>query len=427
MQKKQVFDTLILGGGAAGLYSALWAARSGQKVLLVEKTECLGKKLSMTGNGRCNFTHKSVSVEDYRTDDKKALQIALERYGVEETLDDFSSLGIFPTLKNDGYYPSSFQASSVVSLLRAALKPEVILTNHQVKGIEKEKEGFRVKVLDLSAKDKEKATSFLYGKRVIVCMGGASYPKTGSNGDGYYYMEKLGHHLEQPLPALTALLAEDYDAKLFGVRQNAVLRLTVKDNKDLILSSRGEVQFTRSGLSGIAVFQLSLEAAPLLSEGQTEGQKLELHCDFCPDQKKEELKNQIRSLIQRADPESDLSLFLCGLIQKQLAEFVLKILGLSGRKIREIRSIEQTAGQIADRLKDLVFVIKGQEGFASAQTTRGGVLLSEIDPETMESRLCPGLYLAGEIVNVNGFCGGYNLQWAWTSAYLAGTKKFSLK
>lgn len=421
MQEKQVFDTLILGGGAAGLYSALWAARSGQKVLLVEKTESLGKKLSMTGNGRCNFTHKSVSVEDYRTDDKKALQIALDRYGVEETLDDFSSLGIFPTLKNDGYYPSSFQASSFVSLLRAALKPEVILKNHQVKGIEKEKEGFRVKVLDLSAKDKDKAISFLYGKRVIVCMGGASYPKTGSNGDGYYYIEKLGHHLEKPLPALTALLAEDYDAKLFGVRQNAVLRL--KDNKDLILSSRGEVQFTRLGLSGIAVFQLSLEAAPLLSEGQ----KLELHCDFCPDQKKEELENQIRSLIQRADPESDLSLLLCGLIQKQLAEFVLKVLGLSGRKIREIQSIEQAAGQIADRLKDLVFVIKGQEGFASAQTTRGGVLLSEIDPETMESRICPGLYLAGEIVNVNGFCGGYNLQWAWTSAYLAGTKKFSLK
>lgn len=444
MNQGAVCDTLILGGGAAGLFSALTAVRAGQRVVLIEKTETLGKKLSLTGNGRCNFTHRTVSARDYRTDDPKALKKSLDLYGVEVTLQDFSSLGIYPVLKNEGYYPASFQASAVVSLLSSELSRKdrgscTLVRNHQVKGIEKTESGFRVRLLDLNEKDREKATSDCCGRRLIVAMGGSSYPKTGSNGDGYYYLKKLGHHIEEPLPALTPLKVEHYDPDLFGVRQTGSFWLESSGQK--LLSSSGELQFTRTGLSGIAIFQLSMDAVPLLAEGK----KPMVHCDFFPDLTAEDLSRYLLRLCEKADPDMDLSLLLSGLLQKPLSNHVLKRLGLGGKKVRDLLSGEissQTSSpggsslktasagdrcrkksltaDIAEALKNLTFSVNGYEDFSQAQTTRGGVLLSEIHPETMESRLCPGLYLAGEIVNVNGFCGGYNLQWAWTSGHLAG-------
>ncbi|MDD6352540.1 MAG: aminoacetone oxidase family FAD-binding enzyme [Lachnospiraceae bacterium] len=451
MNQGTVCDTLILGGGAAGLYSALTAVRAGQSVVLIEKTEYLGKKLSLTGNGRCNFTHQTVSARDYRTDDPEALEKSLNLYGVEETLRDFSSLGIYPVLKNEGYYPASFQASAVVSLLTAELEKKdrgacTILRNRQVKGIEKTENGFRVRLLDLTAKNRSKATSGLYGRRVIMAMGGASYPKTGSNGDGYYYLKKLGHSIDEPLPALTPLKVENYDSDLFGVRQSGSFWLESSGQK--ILSSSGELQFTKTGLSGIAIFQLSMEAVPLIKEGE----KPRIHCDFFPDLTAEDLARYLLRLCENADPDMDLSILLSGLLQKSLSNHVLKRLGLGRIKVRDLFSGEITSqasspgksslktaaaedrsrkksltADIAEALKDLTFSINGYENFSQAQTTRGGVLLSEIHPETMESRLCPGLYFAGEIVNVNGFCGGYNLQWAWTSGHLAGFGKSNEK
>lgn len=407
-------DLLILGGGAAGLYAGIAAAgdvqNAGKRILLLEKTERPGKKVSITGNGRCNLTRREIAADLYETDDGKALDHALSLYDSSQTVRDMERFGIFPVERNGGIYPESMEAASVVTLLLAHLKKSGvrIRTNQNVRSVEKNVHSgsFFVRTED----------SLFTAKRVIFALGGSSYPKTGSSGDGYYYLEKLGHSIIPPLPGLVPLKADNYDESLFGVRQTAAASLFLNGEKTKTES--GEIQFTRDGLSGIPVFDLSTAAIRALEQKMDvriclsffDGTSGELFKRFLP-----MVRNMMEDLLV-ADAFS-------GMLHKKLVISLLKRVGIPEDAVLRDLSTEDLR-RLTEVMKSMEFRISGSHGMKEAQITSGGVPLSEIDPETMESKIVPGLFLAGEIVNVTGPCGGYNLQWAWTSGRLAGRSVF---
>ena len=399
---KKVYDTIILGAGAAGLYSGIFAAMHNESVLLLEKRKTPGNKLSITGNGHCNFTHDEIHASDYTTDDVDALILSFSAYSFKDTLRDFMDFGIPSECKNHGFYPLSQDAKSVVSVFLNLLdKYKANLQfDENVRGIERTEDGFLIKTNHDS----------YHGKRVIVAMGGKSYPKTGSNGDGYYYLEKFGHHIETPLPSLTPFICKDYDSSLFGVRQMGCIHLLIDGCE--VNQARGEIQFTKTGISGICGFQMSLYASRPLTEGQDVRLRLSILDDITLDYLLDISKNQ--------GSHTTITDAYLGILNRKLLVYILNKVGINPEAMaKEIR--KEDINRFYQMLSNLEFQVTELGDFSQAQSTCGGVLLSEIDPMTMESKIVPGLYFAGEIVNVNGLCGGYNLQWAWTSAYLSGS------
>ncbi|MBQ8558889.1 MAG: NAD(P)/FAD-dependent oxidoreductase [Tyzzerella sp.] len=402
MKSKHV---IIVGGGASGLVAAIAAARNGADVTIIEQKDRVGKKILSTGNGRCNLTNEYMKSECFRGDNTAIVPQVLKQFGYEETLTFFEELGLI--LKNrQGYiYPISDQASTVLDVLRMEiehLSVNVVL-EECVKDIKKTKKGFAVTTNQ----------STYFSDAVILAAGGKASPVLGSDGSGYGLAKQFGHTLSPVVPALVQLIGKgNYFKQISGVRTNATVNLYVNDA--FVASDTGELQLTNYGISGIPVFQISRYAAKALYEKK----RVIAVVDFLPTMTKEELNGFIQ---KRRESQSYKTAedFFVGMFHKKLIGMFLKMARISPNQVVETISAKQWE-QLLVLFKEFQVEIEGTNSFEQAQICAGGVRTTEVNPETMESIYADGFYLIGELLDIDGICGGYNLQWAWATGYIAG-------
>ncbi len=391
-------DILIIGGGASGLAAAIEAAKRG-RVTVLEKAPRVGRKLAVTGNGRCNLTNLDLSPDRYHGEEPDFVRPALERFGVEETLRFFRGLGLVTVAEPSGrVYPHSDQAGSVVDVLRfAAGRAADLRCECPVTAVRREADGFKA----VTALGEQRFD------RLIIAAGGAAGTKAGGSLDGYRLLGSLGHTCTPLTPSLVQLRTDNaFTRPLKGVRADAGVELCMGGR--VAARSAGEVQFTDYGLSGPAIFEVSRQAA------REKGGVVRL--DLLRRVGPEELEEM---LLARRDSGLTAENLLTGILHNRLGRTVLLSLGfglnapvsgLSGDDVRRIvRAVKATEIRVT-----------GDLGMEGAQVTAGGIRTAEFDPETMESRLVPGLFACGEVLDVDGDCGGYNLQWAFSSGRLAG-------
>ena len=402
----QAYDVIVVGGGAAGMTAAVSAARTGAGTAILEHMECAGKKILSTGNGKCNLTNQAQGVEFYRGQDPAFVLPVMKQFGLDETLDFFREIGVWPKEKRGGYYyPASEQASSVREALLLELKRLGVKLHCQIgiRRIQKTKDGFLF----------DTKQGAFQSRVLIIATGGKAAKKTGSDGSGIPYIVSFGHRVADFVPALVQMQGkQSFLKELAGIRSDAVVHLLVDGTP--VCRDRGEVQLTEFGVSGIPAFQVSRYGVLALREGKN----VQAILDFAPDVTEEELTAYC-SRQKRRNPSETVKNIFPGLWNQKLVPVLLRKAGVSG-DTPLARCKEADFARISAAGKGLVIDIIGSKSFDSAQVCAGGVLTTEIDPETMESRLVPGLYFAGEVVDIDGMCGGYNLQWAWSSGWVAG-------
>ena len=400
----------IVGGGASGLCAAVCAGRSGgfDRVLLLERGPRVGKKLLATGNGRCNLTNRFFSPENYRCRKGSApdfVKPAFAAFGLTETLAFFESLGIVPYEEDGGkLYPRSLQAAAVLDALRLeaeALGTE-ILCDTEVTELRPTAEGF----LLLTANGRFRAN------RVLIAAGGPASPKLGGSDSGAKLLERLGHKVTPLIPSIVQLKTQtDSIRPLTGIKFTGNVTLVCGQEH---FTETGEVLFTEYGLSGPPVMQLSCRAGRMLHQGRSP----ELFLDLAPEYGEAGL---FQFLARRAEerPRVLLENYLVGMFHKRVGQTALKAAGIAplSRKAGSLSAQEIQA--LAAQLKGWRLPVTGTMGLGNAQVTAGGADLSGFDPETLESRLVSGLFACGEVLDIDGDCGGFNLQWAWSSAMLA--------
>lgn len=407
--KKQV---LIIGGGASGLTAAIWAARSGALVKVLEHTDRVGKKILSTGNGRCNLTNAKLEESCYHCTNPKFPMEAVRQFGWKDTLRWFSSMGVLCKSRMETYYyPVSDQAAAVLDALRLEMERlgVSVITDCVPQTISWEKKkGKNYFVVQTSR-------GMFLGDALILACGSKAAPSTGSDGSGYALAKALGHSVIKPLPALVQLRCQGkHYPQLAGIRTEARLTLVIDGKKER--TEEGELQLTDYGISGIPVFQFSRFAAQALDERK----KVQVLIDFLPSMDLEEsrvfLKERFAAFGWRRGED-----FLTGVVNKKLALVLLKLAGIPLGEPVENASKRQR-NLLFYGLKEYEALVSSANPFANAQVCCGGVDTSQVDAHTMESKLVSGLYFAGEILDVDGICGGYNLQWAWSSGKLAGVQ-----
>jgi predicted Rossmann fold flavoprotein len=399
---------IIVGGGAAGMVAAISARRQGAMVTVLERNPRVGKKLLATGNGRCNFTNINADVNCYSGNDPKFVYSALSAFTVEDTLRFFEKLGIQHKVEDLGkVFPMSGQASSMLDVLLYEMEQSgiQIICSAYVTDLEKKNKRFYIRT---------ESGRIYEGDRVILAAGGKAMPSSGSDGNGLELAAKLGHRITDVFPALVQLMLDGkYFKRIDGVK--FVGTAEVLYNKKTLARDRGDILFTNYGVSGPPILQISRKAGELLNQQR---QPL-LKVVIMDEMGREELREIIKKRIQ-AGPAKPVDFSFVGLINKRLIPVVLIEAGIEDFK-RPVSSLSQfEIEQITQILTDWRFRIRGTKSWPSAQVTAGGIDTREIHQETMESKLTEGLYLAGEIMDIDGLCGGFNLQWAWTSGYLAG-------
>ena len=386
----------VVGGGSSGIMAAVIAARAGAQVCVYEKNERLGRKILSTGNGRCNYTNKNAGIENYNGKNVAFMKHAVSKFWVEETLQFFDELGILPVCEDDGkMYPYSRQASAVCDVLRfetTRLGINLILKT-TVKRIEKKGKKFCI------SDNKGNVNEF---DKVIIATGGLAAPDLGSDGDGYEFARSFGHTVTELTPALVQLKTNPEDIKgLKGIKVQAVLKHNEK-------SFEGEILFTDYGISGPPVFKAS----------SCVKKNTEMYIDFLPEYTEQELFEIIK---RRAARGFTLENMLIGVVNRLVGINILKYSGLSPLSRTEDSLTDEEIYALVKGLKNRKIYVTGKQSWKNAQVTAGGINTDEINSKTMESRLVKGLYFTGEIVDIDGECGGYNLQWAWSSGYMAGT------
>ena len=400
------YDLIIIGGGAAGLAAAVFVTgeKPHSKVLVLEKNPRVGKKLMATGNGTCNLTNITATAADYHGAPALADK-ALKALTIPQTMDFFTAIGVDCITREDGkVYPASQQAGAVLDALRLTAEAQgvTILCEQKVTALKQNKGGWTVQ----TEGDTYAATT------VLVAVGGAAAPALGGSAEGYRLLTDLGCQKTPLFPSIVQLrTATDFVRAVKGIRVDATLTLTL-NNRELARNT-GEVLFTDYGLSGPAVMQISRPA------GDWERQKkgpLTAHLDLLPDWDKEDLTARI---MERSHlPGRTLEDLLTGLTHKRVGQTILRvaeILPLS----RPADSLNQDeAAWIATILKDWCLPVTGTQGFGGAQVTAGGIDAAEVN-DTFALKRLPGVYAVGEVLDVDGDCGGYNLQFAWSSAYVA--------
>lgn len=386
-------EILVIGGGPAGMMAAIWAAKGGAKVRLLESNDRIGKKLLATGNGKCNLTNMDEDVAHYYSHDVALVPRVFEAFSFTATRHFFTEAGVVFKNRNGWLYPYAEQAQAVLSLLERLLQKEkvTIKTREEVTAIKKTDEGFLVTT-----------TSWHYtADRVILTTGGPASAIEGSSDSGMQLAGQLGHTLYPPLPALVPLrIREKAYGVWAGTRMDATATLVIDDNA--LMQERGEIQFTEYGISGIAVFQLSIAALQAVAEGKSVKIRLDLMPEYSEKELVDLLEKRRKTLYMTR--ESDL---FTGLLPDRM------IRALIGKK-------PESARTYARLLKALTVTVKAAHSMQRAQVANGGISLKEVELPSMASRTVPGLYLAGEVLDVCGTCGGYNLQWAWSSGALAG-------
>jgi hypothetical protein len=399
----------IIGGGAAGMVAAIEAAYTAPQlnITIYERMDRVGKKLLATGNGRCNYSNLNASQVNYYGKAPEFVLNALTEYTVDDTLNFFNRLGIFPKEEENGkLYPFSGQASAVLDALRNELvRLNINIVNADIIGINKTKKGFKLS---------DKSNNIYYCDRLVVAAGGCASPSLGSNGSGYKLLEQLGHHITQLKPALVQLKTPTDEVKsLQGIKIEGTLTILskTKNGDEVLGSDSGEILFTDYGISGPPVFQLSTLTARY--------DKLVASIDFMSEYPQHNIYD---ILLGRKDALSHLTMesYFTGLLNKRLGNIIARRAGIEKLSYPVAKLTKKHLWKMTALIKDLRLDIIGTKGFANAQVTAGGVYTNEFSPYTMESKLCKGLYCAGEIYDIFGDCGGYNLQWAWSSGRLAG-------
>lgn len=404
----------VIGAGASGMTAAIAAASFGADVVLFERNDRVGKKILMTGNGKCNLSNRQLSMDMYYTDSKTFVSDRLKSFGTQETIDFFNGLGLLIKEKNGGLYPVSEQAASVLDVLRFKINELKIRVVNEcmITGIKNNEKAGNHRFSLSSDQDKlPKDCQDGYDSVIIAC-GGMAAPATGSDGNGYRLAKSMGHTIKATAPALVQLRCkENFFKSIAGVRADASVCICSGNEK--IACERGELQLTDYGISGIPVFQISRMAAYLLQNNK----KTDVHIDFFPDYTTEQFKNIITERIAECGSKNAEE-FFTGMLNKKLMQLFIKLSGLKGEEKIQAADKEKIM-KVFSLCRDFKVTVTAANPFANAQVTAGGIPLSEIT-DTFESKLCRGLYIAGEILDVDGKCGGYNLQWAWCSGYTAG-------
>lgn len=397
----------IIGGGASGLVAAIEAARTdcNAQIFILEQKENIGKKILATGNGRCNLTNRKMEAACYRSENMDFVAGVLEEFGYEDTLKFFESLGLLVKFRGDYVYPRSDQASTVLELLRLELLRLgiQIYTGNQTLELSQTAKGFRIRTQEQTFR----------ADQVILACGGKASPNLGSDGSGYGLAKSMGHTMLPVVPALVQLKVHKSPfAKAAGVRVDA--RVVALQGDTPLAEDIGEVQITAYGISGIPVFQISR----YIAMGLYKKQKMSVMIDFVPERTEEEL---LSLLIERISGREDMTAgdFLTGVFHQKLIPRLLEQ--------AQIR-INTRVGEVTRRkwqhfsylCKRMILPIEDTNGFENAQVCAGGIRTEEVNPLTLESRYVNGLYIVGELLDVDGICGGYNLQWAWATGYLAG-------
>ena len=415
-------DVIIVGAGASGMVAGICAARRGKKVLIIDRMAKPGKKIYATGNGKCNYTNLEYDYDSYRGEDTSIVGEVIERFNAENTIDFFEELGILAKNKNGYIYPYSEQASSVVEVLLMELdnlgvkilleeNVEKIVKNGNSnidKSIEIDSDGINKDYCKKCNKyeDKEEYTVVTdknkhVCSKVILATGGMASPKLGSNGSGYALAESLGHSIVKPNKALVQLKTKGKEYKsLSGVRIQGKVTMYIEGEDRR--TNYGEFVFTDYGISGIPIMQLSRYAAVGLSKKK----KVRIELDFYADIDDKELLVLLRNRQKNCYYKDNYEL-LIGMINSKLAVYIDR--KSNGRLEAMIRYMKKLPMEIVDT-----------NSWDNAQVTAGGVSTKEIDSKTMESNLSKGLYITGELMDIDGTCGGYNLQWAWATGYIAG-------
>ena len=397
---KKVF---IIGGGASGLTAAIKASRNGNDVTIFEKNEKLGKKILMTGNGKCNYWNENQDLKYYHSNgDYTKIVNQLNLTKAHAFLD---SIGIVPFIKNGYYYPNSNQAISVVNaLVDEAINNGVKVVNEEVKSIDKKDNKFIIN---------NKYESYV----VIVATGGKAAPKTGSDGFGYEIAKQFGHNIIKPLPALVGLEIEENLKELSGIRLIGEANLIV--NNELVQKEFGEIQINDYGFSGIPVLQLSSNAVKALDNNKN----VLLSINLLPNIADDILG--LRSFFKVEDRHLNnktISQILDQLFNYKLSNYLLKMSKIDSTAIVEKISNDEL-DLLCHNILNFSFKVVKDHGFDNAQTTTGGVDLKEVNLDTLESNKVNGLYFCGEVLDVDGACGGYNLSFAWITGLIAGDIK----
>ena len=393
----------IIGAGASGMAAALAAAENPDvQVVLLERQARVGRKLAATGNGRCNLTNLHANEGGYYGEDTAFSHVALTRFDVESTLAWFRDMGLYTVAEPSGrVYPYSDQANSVVDVLRFALeKPNIrLLTGFEVTRVKKLDQGFRV----------ESADEVIFCDKLIVACGGLAGTKLGGSMSGYKILRSFGHKCTKLRPTLVQIRSDWFGCSaLKGVRANC--HAAIYHDSQLHSESTGEMQFTEFGLSGPVMFEISRDVC----QG---GGNWVCKLDFLPDMTEEALRLELQ---RRKSTDWNAEELLTGILHNRLGRVLTQSAGIKGMwKIKDLNDAEIDAVCMA--VKFLEVVLTEPLGMDSAQVTAGGIVTSEFDSQTMESRLVQGLYACGEVLDIDGDCGGYNLQWAWSSGRLAGT------
>lgn len=398
----------VIGGGASGMMAAITAANAGAQVTIIEHTARVGKKILSTGNGKCNFTNQYLSKGDYNGNHPSFAEPALKAFDNQKAILFFEDCGMEVTCKRDGYYyPHSGQASTLLNVLRfrlEALKVRVE-TDCYIDNVQKKKDG----KFHVSGEQK----NFVFDKLILAC-GGNAAPATGSDGSGYRFAKAFGHRLIKPLPVLTYVRSKEPCLKeLAGVRAGAGVSLYIEGM--LIQTEEGEVQLNKDNVSGIPVFQLSHEAIKALDRKK----KVTVVVDFLPQTKAEQLYYKMEHNLKHLYKNIPASEVFAAVVNKKVSQAVFRRASVPFDK--EMGALSQKElRRVVSLIKEFPLEVAGHPGFDAAQATMGGVDTEEINPRTMMSEKTEGLYFAGEMMDIDGRCGGYNLQWAWSSGYVAG-------
>jgi len=403
--------TIVIGGGAAGMMAAYSSALQGNETVLLERNEKLGKKIYITGKGRCNLSNYCTG-EDFLKNvvsNPKFLYSSVNRLDPFETVGLFNQLGLKTKVeRGNRVFPESDIASDVTKTLERALKKlkVTILTGTRVTEIREKDGSFYSVVTDSNGE--------MTADACIIATGGLSYPSTGSTGDGYELAKKLGHKVVDTLPSLVGLkTGEDFVKEMEGLSlKNIVLKVTVNGKQKF--KEMGEMLFTHNGVSGPLILTASSDFARDIASGKT----IELFIDLKPALSPEELDVRILKDFGKMTNKSVKNV-LGALLPSSMVPVFLKVCGIDeDKKVNSITAAERR--KMVETVKAFKLTVKKSGDFSEAVITKGGIKTSEIDPKTMESKLVKKLYFAGEVIDVDAYTGGYNLQIAWTTGYTAG-------
>lgn len=398
--------TIIIGAGASGLISAIYASKNSSEVVILEKNDTSAKKILITGNGRCNYYNEDQNINHYHSENNELIKDIITKENTDEIMNFFNKIGIIPKIKDGYYYPYSNQATSIKEALltEAKIKGVKIITGENVTKINKNNNKFVI----------ETENNTYNADKVILATGSKAYPKTGSDGSGYLLASSFGHKITNIYPSLSQLKGEEsYFKNWSGVR--ADVKVSLLENNKIIKEEKGEIQLTNNGVSGICIFNLS----GLASKGLIEGNKEEIVINFMPwlnsfNEASNYLEERNKKLKNRTIEQ-----FLEGFLNYKLIHVILKLSKINKDYFWNELNLEKKKKLIQNLISFTVKITK-ISSFEESQVCKGGVLLEEINVKTMESKLEKNLYITGELLDVDGDCGGYNLTFAWISGMLAG-------